>query len=152
MSSRTRWTIVALLCVPVLAAVLKWQWRAIDAAYQNWRYPVPQGPAVTSLGDEILRQEDSKDMNRFLHRYHRIVGLVADAHRRGVDVGPFVGRLKDATILAQQGAFRDAMAMLNLIEMGLPKRSQSVQPAASDAGEEEGPIQPIEGRPVRPSR
>lgn len=146
MSSRTRWILAALVCVPVVAAIVKWKWTEIDTAYQDWYYPAPQSPAVTPLGEEILRQRDSADMNRYLREYHRIEEQVAEEQRRGVDVGVYVGRLKDSTILARQGAFREAMSMLNLVEMGLPKPRQPVRPAPPGSDETEGPI---EGRPVR---
>jgi len=145
-SPPTRWIIIALLCIPTIGAIGKWKAREIESAWNEHFYPAPQSPAVTPLGDEILRRQDSNDMNHFLREYHRVEGLVAEAQRKGADVSMFVGRLKDSTILARNGAFREARFVLNRVEMGLPHPTPPVVPASREVSEAQGA--PIEGRPV----
>ena len=151
MSFRSRWLLIALLCVPVVAGIVKWKWQELEAAYNDYYYPPPKGPAVTPLGEEILRAEDDKNMNRFLREYQRVQDLVDTAQQRGADVSIARGRLKDSTILARAGAFREGLSMLNMIEMSLPKTGTRVQPAPQGAGEESKGA-PIEGRPVQTNR
>src|SRR5436190_1104208 len=110
---RTYWIIAALLTVPFALGVGRRRWESWSRTWQDWRYPAPKSPAVSPLGEEILRRQDSESMTHFLREYHRIQSQVDAAEDRGSDVAVLKGRMKDSTILARRGDFRRALFVLN---------------------------------------
>lgn len=133
---RFGWILALLLALPFLTRIARRPLAALGTAWQDWRYPAPKGPAVSTLGQEIVQKDDSQAMDRFLREYQRVQSLVNANQDQGVDISDFQGRLKISTILARQRQFRLAMSVLNRIEMSLPHPQQNLVPQIpSDASQ-----------------
>ena len=62
----------------------------------------------------------------------RISELVEEAARKGYEAGDLRERLEHAARLAEAGRFSEANMLLNIVEIRLPRKTESVVPAAED--------------------
>ncbi|MBI5244126.1 MAG: hypothetical protein HY922_10705 [Elusimicrobia bacterium] len=113
------------------------------------RYPDIRTPP-SPLGKSLELDNRQRRIDAFNAESRRIALLVEQAAQKGLDVGGLRERLARAVRLAEDGRFRDAGIMLNIIEIRLPRQRESVRPVDED--EPPPPEPPIEGKAVRRSR
>ncbi|MFH1725944.1 MAG: hypothetical protein ABII00_15150 [Elusimicrobiota bacterium] len=115
--------------------------------YIRRRYPPVKAPS--KLGAEIGQRAEARRYERFDREYRRVLGLLEEASRKGHDVRRLSGKMRYAARLAREGKYEFADIHLNTIEVRIPRRRESLRPAAVD---DERDIFPVpEGRPYRGS-
>lgn len=117
------------------------------ALWERLRYPPSKGPAVTPMGGQILEERRREWVRRISQDYARIRGKMDDARKKGLDVAALEPKLAHALEAARLGRYREALMLLNLVEVRIPEKRERVVPAEPRTRSIFRPR--IQGAPVR---
>lgn len=134
MIDNTRVKRVLLLCALFLAAVLGLYRGDIVTAWRerryHWRAATPVGPQGQAILAEI-RDQRAKAVSK---EYGRIRVKMDAARAKGFQVDSLEPTLTLALQWARAGKFREALLLLNTVEMRIPREKERVVPAAEGEG------------------
>jgi hypothetical protein len=129
--TKTLWIGAALLLLASAAWVLGRYGKTLAGAIDRRRYPdIPR--AASPLGGALDADIRRRKIEAFNWESRRVSELVGEAAQQGHEVGELRDRLEHAARLAEAGRFGDASMLLNIVEVRLPRKSESVVPAAED--------------------
>ncbi|MBI4387075.1 MAG: hypothetical protein HY551_06810 [Elusimicrobia bacterium] len=97
----------------------------LTARRERWRYPAPKGPSVTPMGREILEKRGEAWVRRFTKSYDGVLLKLTEAQRQGFDISGFEPKVARAVEAARQGRYQDALMLLNVIEVQIPRKAAS---------------------------
>ena len=106
--------------------------------YMRWRYP-PQGGA-SPQGLEILAENEKREAHRVEARYRRLLAQLGAARAEGFEITALENKAKAALTLNIAAYRRQAVTILNEIEMALPRKPSQYIPM----GHSEAPGEDIE--------
>lgn len=123
----------ALLAAAGLIAVLDRFQGDIAAAWQQRRYPRRAAASVGPQGRAILAEIRDQRAREVSKEYGRIRARMDEARAKGAPVAALEPTLELALKLARAGKFREAMRLLNAVELRVPRGGEGVVPAKKKA-------------------
>jgi hypothetical protein len=123
-------------------------------AFVAWETARYAAPATRAGPDPLAAPIESERREQWVRKvskaYARTRVAMDGARSKGHDVSHLEPKLTRAMQMAKDGRFRDALFLMNLIEVRVPQHRERVVPAGQ--GDGLGPEEPsVEGAPVRPS-
>ena len=143
------WSCFALLTLAAAAWVFDNYGGLLMSALNKRRYPDirrTSGPLERTLDADIRRRK----IDSFVSESRRVRGLVEEAEAKGFYAAGLRERLDRAALQAEAGRFREARMLLNIVEVRIPRETESLVPAE---GNEPAPPEPkLRVKAVRRSR
>ena len=129
--------VVALIAVLIAAFVgrgLDRNRAEILGAWERWRYPAAAAPKPSPLGGQILGELQDQRIKGVSHEFGRVRAEMDEARAKGFSVDRLEPTMTLALNWAKQGRYREALFLINSVEMRIPRKRESVNPAGAGEG------------------
>lgn len=132
-------TVIRLAAAALALSLLAWGWGAVSVHLRRHRRLAEvsklKAQAASPLAEDLVLAGKVRRNAEFLKGYHRVKGLLDRAAAEGLEVSALHPKLEKAARYAEQGKFQDAKMYLNIVELQIPVRRESLRVAGSQDAE-----------------